>query len=83
MNNNIQNLIPACDVLIGYYVSKLVNIEIIKSINFYGCNYKGYCYNNTFKCCGDKVILENIISCHNMTLNDFDEYTNILNILKK
>ena len=79
MNNNVQNLIPACDVLIGYYVSKKGDIEIIKNENFHGCNYKGYANSNTFKCCGDKVIKENIISCHHMTLDDFDEYTNILN----
>ena len=77
--NYIEYLITACDVLIGYYISKINNIETIKNINFHGCNHKGYVNNNTFKCCGDKVILENIISCHNMTLTDFDEYTNIMN----
>ena len=77
--NYVEYLIIACDVLIGYYVNKNGSIEIIKNKNFYSCNYKGYCYNNTFKCCGDKVILKNIIACHCMTLTDFDEYTNILN----
>jgi hypothetical protein len=61
--NYVEYLIPACDVLIGYYVSKKDDIEIIKNENFYACNHKGYCHNNTFKCCGDKVIKENIISC--------------------
>ena len=79
LKNNVEYLIIACDVLIGYYVSKIVNIEIINNENFYACNYKGYSYNNTYKCCGDKVKLSEIISCHNMTLTDFDEYTIILN----
>jgi FkbM family methyltransferase len=77
--NNVQYLIPACDVLIGYYISKIPNIEIIKNENFHGCNYKGYANNNTFKCCGDKVNISEIIACHHMSLTDFDEYTNILN----
>ena len=77
--NYVEYLITACDVLIGYYVSKIVNVEIIKNENFYGCNFKGYANNNTFNCCGDKVNISEIISCHNMTLTDFDEYTNILN----
>jgi hypothetical protein len=77
--NYVEYLITACDVLIGYYVGKIYNVEIIKNTNFYGCNYKGYANINTFKCCGDKVNISEIISCHNMTLTDFDEYTNILN----
>ena len=75
--NNYHSLTVACDVLIGYYVSKIINIEIIKNDNFYQCNYKGYENNNT--CCVNKIIKENIISCHCMSLTDFDEYTNIIN----
>jgi hypothetical protein len=78
VKNNVQYLIVACDVLIGYYVSKIVNIEIINNENFYACNYKGYYNNNTCKCCGDKVNIYEIITCHHMSLDEFDEYTDIL-----
>jgi hypothetical protein len=78
--NYVEYLIKACDVLIGYYVSKIVNIVIIKNNNFYSCNYKGYANSNTFKCCGENVNIYEIISCHFMTLTDFDEYTNIINL---
>ena len=44
------------------FLDKIVDIEIVKNVNFYGCNHKGYANSNTFKCCGDKVILKNIIS---------------------
>jgi hypothetical protein len=75
--NNVVSLIPACDVMIGYYAS-LMNIETIMCSNFYGCNYKGLCYNNTFDCCSKKINIREIISCHRMTNDDFDEYTKIL-----
>ena len=75
--NRVGYLIVACDVLIGYYISKMDNVEIIKNINFYACNYKGY--SNEKICCGDKVNVPEIIACHYMSLNDFDDYTNIIN----
>lgn len=69
-------LINACDVSISYFLSK-TNTTVVKNTNFYNCNHKGYCYNNTFKCC-EPPILEDIISCHNMTSEDFEEYQHIL-----
>lgn len=77
--NNVQYLIVACDVLVGYIVKRIENIEIIESQNaFKGwCNYKGYA-NNTIVCCVDKINISEIISCHYMTLQDFDEFTSIL-----
>ena len=76
--NNVKYLIIACDVSIAYYVGKMIDIEIIKNKNFYSCNHKGLCYNNTFLCCGEKVNISEMISCHNMTMRDFDELTFIL-----
>lgn len=76
--NNVEYLITACDVLISYYVGKIIDIEIIKNKNFYSCNHKGLCYNSTLLCCGKKVNVYEIISCHNMTMRDFDELTLIL-----
>ena len=76
-NNNIHDLITACDVCIAYYMNE-INAICIKNTNFYGCNYKGYAYSNTYMCCYNKIQLHEIIACHNMTLQDFDEYTQIL-----
>ena len=75
--NNVATLITACDVMIGYY-TRLMNIETIMCSNFYGCNYKGLCYNNTFHCCSNKINIREIISCHRMSISDFDEYTKLL-----
>jgi hypothetical protein len=74
--NNIEDLIPACDVAISYYVQQPeINATIIKAINFtfIGCNYVGN------KCCGNQIEIKNLISCHNMSENDFYNYTDILN----
>jgi hypothetical protein len=71
----LDNLKAACDVLIAYY---LKNSQIIKDQSFIHCNHKGYCCNNIYKCCSGKFDIKNIISCHSMTLTDFDEYTKLL-----
>jgi len=72
---NVEYLIPACDVFIGYK-SPEYNFDIIKNDFFYGCNYTGHV--NHYTCCVDKISIKDIISCHNMTLKDFDEYTLLL-----
>ena len=82
-NYNCEYLISACDVAISYFLqNKLqLNLEIIKNNEaFFGCNYKGLCYNNTFGCCDKKINIDNIISCHNMTLSDSDEYTKYIKL---
>ncbi len=40
------------------------------------CNYKGIVNNKL--CCGDNVNYKDIISCHNMSLDDFIVFNNIL-----
>ena len=78
-DNHVDYLVTACDVLMGYIVKDIENIEIIeKRHSFKGCNHKGYAYNNTLACCVDKINISDIISCHYMTLQDFDEFTSIL-----
>lgn len=78
INNNVNYLISIADTLMAYYIH-INNFTIIKNNEgFYSCNHKGYANNNTYKCCSDKIKQENIIACHNMTLTDFDEFTNIL-----
>jgi len=73
--NNTPYLKVACDVTIAYYVKQF---HIIKNSAFISCNHKGYCYDNTYSCCVGKLKINEIISCHNMTLTDFDEYTKLL-----
>lgn len=69
-------LIPACDVAIAHILKKPeINSDVICNENFKHCNYK-----QTADGCGcNKVKISDLISCHNNTLNDFDEYTKILN----
>jgi hypothetical protein len=69
--------ISACDLAISYFIQE-ENHEIIKSSDFYSCNYKGYNFCNN--CCNEKIIIEKIISCHNMTLKDFDDYYEYLSL---
>ena len=74
--NNLNHLIPACDVAIGYYIQlPSVNSTIIKTddLSFLGCNYLGH------PCHLNMIEMKYIISCHYMSLNDFDTFTTILN----
>ena len=68
-----EYLIYACDVAMGYLAQRSdINSIIKKEKGFYHCNYKGFpCHINMFS-------YENIISCHNMSLNDFDNFNTIL-----
>jgi len=78
-HNDVSYLTTACDVLMGYIVKDIENIDIVEKMDsFKGCNYKGYAYDNTLACCVDKINIPDIISCHYMTLKDFDEFTSIL-----
>lgn len=76
INTDKHNLITACDVAIAYYISKIKDIIYISLYNsFKLCNHRGIKLNK-YHCCWNKI--EEIIACHYMTLNDFDEYTEIL-----
>lgn len=72
--NRGEHLKLACDVSIGYLVSKArPKIETIKlDDNFFQCNYVG-------RCCHRKLVKkENIISCHKMSCSCFDKFQKIL-----
>jgi hypothetical protein len=75
ITNNSPQLIPACDVAISYYLQFAeINTQIIKAdgLLFTHCNYKGEpCHKN-------QIVLQKLISCHLMSLEDFDNFTNIL-----
>jgi hypothetical protein len=73
--NNIENLIPACDVAVSYYLQQPnINVKIIKTndLSFLHCNYIG------LPCHYRQVDMSNIISCHSMSKNDFYNFTTIL-----
>lgn len=73
-NNNVEYLTPACDVAISYYLQKNEDVQIIKSndSSFMNCNYKGHpCHMSTIK-------INEIILCHNMSFDDFDNFNDIL-----
>jgi hypothetical protein len=73
-NNNSEGLCPCCDVAISYFMQYYINAKVIKinDLSFIHCNYKGY------PCHINKVNMSQIISCHSMTLQDFDDFYDIL-----
>jgi hypothetical protein len=81
--NNTNELIPACDVAIAFFL-QLPELEttIIKidDYSFINCNHRGMinCYEYAYPCCGNLISMNKIISCHSMSLQDFDEFTHIL-----
>lgn len=71
VKDSYPQLIYACDVGMGYIAHKL-DILVIKMLGFYHCNHKGH------PCHINQVRYEDIISCHCMSLEDFDEFSEIL-----
>ena len=69
-----DNLKTACDVAMGYVAQcDEVDAKMIKiKQGFYHCNYNGN------PCCRKTINKKEIISCHNMSLKDFDSFTTIL-----
>ena len=82
LNESITNLQTGCDIAISYYLQVnnfIIEDDIVKENDkFYACNYLGYCHNNTYNCCSQKIDIKKIIACHHMTLTDFDQFTQIL-----
>lgn len=70
----------ACDVAIACLMQMEPSIQPKiydqKGFAFTHCNYKGLL--GSFVCCGQNVQIPNILSCHNMSLTDFDTLTQIL-----
>ena len=75
------NLIPACDFQIAYIIKKfgcgtrIIDVNEMKSCDIHGNN------NREHKClidCCQKVSMIDIIACHYMTFDVFDEYYYIL-----
>lgn len=72
-NNLVDYLLCGCDVSIAYFLMNIKDIETIKNDHFYACNYLGH------YCCIDKIITNQIISCHRMSEIDFDNFQRYLN----
>ena len=73
-SNDLEYLLPSCDVGISYFLQNLVEHRVVKTedLSFLHCNHRGApCHNG-------QINMSNIISCHNMSLSDFDEFYNIL-----
>jgi Fringe-like len=78
-----------CDVCIAHYVYCLGGKYVKYFYRFYECNYRGiidiskrYGYPRYCVCCQKHIQPHNIISCHNMSLEDFDNFTKLLNDLR-
>jgi len=82
--NNCSDLITASDVSISYFLQNesTSSLEIIIANSlFFSCNYKGVIRHGEstyYYCCNQKIHIPDIISCHCMSLVDFDEYTQLL-----
>jgi hypothetical protein len=79
INSNNKDFINACDLCIGYYMKK-INASFLQFWHYFlDCDYKGHkeiSKNSFYLCCEDyKLIQSDIITCHNMSLKLFDEYT--------
>ena len=72
--NNVNYLINACDVGIAYYLDQpeLKATFVDGGEAFISCNYRGN------PCCLNKIDMTKIISCHLMSLQDFQDFTQIL-----
>jgi hypothetical protein len=82
-NNNASHLYPCCDVCVGYYADLLKLKTITDDNGFVACNYRGQYQHEPHLavgiCCGQNIVMENIITCHFMSLQDFDDFYKILN----
>jgi hypothetical protein len=73
VQNSNEGLSSACDVAIAYFVSlpSVAAQWITNDDGFFHCNYRGFpCHLN--------LSIEKILSCHSMSLSDFDNFTRIL-----
>jgi hypothetical protein len=84
-DSKCEDLVPACDVAISYYLQNIIGseLEIVENKKvFFGCNYKGIVHHKNvgllFMCCNNVIDWQTLISCHCMNGTDFDVFTKIL-----
>jgi hypothetical protein len=74
MKNGMPDLADCCDVCLPFFIYQCVVDYKIYTIydGFYRCNYKGLVHGK--ECCTRKMDVRKIITCHFMSLEDFDAY---------
>ena len=69
--NDYTTYIPACDLSLCYFL-KRYGIIFVNVVNrFFNCNYLGYNPDHSV-CCAKTVNIQTMISCHHMSLENFD-----------
>ena len=79
--NKYKTFVSACDLSLCYFLKRRGIIFLNVCNRFFNCNYLGY-YKNNSPCCAKSVDLGTMISCHNMSLQKFDELEKILILMK-
>jgi hypothetical protein len=77
VETDYNTYIAACDLSLCYFLKRKGITFLNVSNRFFDCNYMGY-YRNLCECCAKTVDISTMISCHNMSLQNFDELENIL-----
>ena len=83
VNSDRHDLIAACDVALSYYMKYKVDARMVVQNDFFiNCNHRGdavdmKCYGSD-TCGHGEIHPENLISCHCMTPDNFDEFTSLL-----
>jgi hypothetical protein len=70
--NHYNTYIAACDLSLCYFLKKMRIHFMNVSNRFFNCNYLGY-YQDSSACCEKNVNIKTMISCHHMTMSDFDK----------
>lgn len=73
----VENLAEGCDVAMAFYVQEIADMSIVKSDRFWGCDYRGQVHG--YPCHEGLVKLDRLLTCHHMSLDDFDRLTYIMN----
>lgn len=69
--NGYTTYIAACDLSLCYFL-KRCGVTFLNVCNrFFDCNYLGY-YPDHSACCAKTVNIRTMITCHHMSLHDFD-----------
>ena len=70
--NDYKTYIAACDLSLCYFLKRRGILFFNVFNRFFDCNYLGY-YHNSSACCAKTVDIRTMISCHNMSLGNFDK----------
>jgi hypothetical protein len=75
-DNSYKTFVTACDLSLCYFLKRRGIIFFNVCNRFFNCNYLGY--HSGVACCAKSVDIRTMISCHNMSLQKFDELEKIL-----